>query len=660
MHQHGGHVAQSQLESDESARKILLVGQPNVGKSVLFSLLTGMYVTVSNYPGTTVEVMSGKFGSTGRLVIDTPGVGSIVPRSEDEVVALRYVLSKNIDAIVHVGDAKNLRRTLMLTVALAEAGLPMVLDLNMADEAERKGYRIDTEALSAHLGIPVVLTAATERRGERELREAIDHARVPSVTLAYPTEIEEAVERMVPHLPRTDARPRFLALTLLAGNLSMVDTLLSDEPDENRRALKHIILETQTRFSEPLSQVIMATRAAFVERLVREVVLRQEGKAGVLRFLSDVEDVSTHPVYGFIVLAFVLGVLYEVVGRFAAGTLVDALSGLYEATVVPVARALASIIPWAVVRDFFVGPYGQITMGLSYALAIVFPIIIAFFLVFSILEDSGYLPRLGVMLNRSFSRMGLNGKAVVPMVLGLGCGTMAALVTRVLETRRERVIATLLLALGIPCSAQLGVVLGVFGMLGLRALLLFFVLLFVQMLVVGYLAARVLPGSSAAFVTELPPYRFPKLQNIAAKTYFRAKWYLKEAVPMFLIGTAFLFFADLTGVLGVIKSVAEPLVVGWLNLPSKAAEAFILGFLRRDYGAAGLYALFESGAMDRVQTFVAMMTITLFVPCLANMLVIIKERGARVAAAIVSFVFFYAFLAGGLINLALRAANIRF
>lgn len=656
MHDH--HATAVELEAASEARKILLVGQPNVGKSVIFSLLTGRYVTVSNYPGTTVEVMHGTLSGSDRLVVDTPGVGSIVPRSEDELVTLRYVLSRNVDAIVHVGDAKNLRRTLMLTVALAEAGLPLVLDLNMADEAERRGYRVDTGRLERALGVPVVLTAATEKRGTADLLAAIARPRTPAVAVAYPSEIEEAVARLEPFMPAADARPRFLALVLLAGNLSLVDEILQEEDAERRRSVKQIVLETQARLTEPLSQVIMAARAAFVERLVREAVLRQEGATGVLGLLAGVEDYSTHPVFGFAILAAVLYAMYEVVGRFAAGTLVDALTRLYGALVVPVAKAAFGVVPVPIVRDFFVGEYGLVTMGLSYALAIVFPIVVCFFLVFSLLEDSGYLPRLSVMLNRAFARMGLNGKAVVPMVLGLGCGTMAAIVTRVLETRRERVIATLLLALGIPCSAQLGVILGIFGKLGIVPTLAFFTLLFAQMVLVGYLASKVLPGTTSSFVTELPPYRLPKLQNIAAKTYYRARWYLKEAVPMFLVGTAALFVADAVGLLGLVRALAEPVIVGWLNLPARAADAFILGFLRRDYGAAGLFALFESGAMDGAQAFVSLMTITLFVPCLANTLVIIKERGPAVAAAIVGFVFVYAFLAGGLVNLAVRALGV--
>lgn len=652
---------EAKKEIGASNKKLLLIGQPNVGKSVVFSMLTGKYVTVSNYPGTTVEVMSGRATYADYLIVDTPGIGSVVPRSEDELVSLKMLMSEGVSAVVQVGDAKNMRRTLLLTLALSEAGIPMVLDLNMVDEAEKRGYKIKADELSKQLGFPVVLTVATEGRGKEDLVKAISSPGVASITIRYEKRIEDAISKIEKLLPETSVSKRFVALILLSSNISTVDEILKGFDEEKRRQIKKIILETQARYTEPLSQVIMQSRAAIVEKLVRDCVVRYEGSSITRRLIYSAEDFSTHPVFGLFILAFVLYLLYQFVGVFAAGTVVDFLESIvFGKYLIPVIVKAFDIIPVKVIRDFFVGEYGQITMGLTYAISIVFPIVTAFFIAFSILEDSGYLPRLAVMLNKVFSMIGLNGRAVVPMVLGLGCGTMATLVTRVLETRRERIIATLLLALGIPCSAQLGVILGMFSILGSKALLLFFVLIAIQLIVVGYLASKVLPGRSSAFLTEIPPYRVPKISNVLSKTYYRASWFIKEAVPLFLVGTAFLFFADLSGLLQAFIKFASPVVVGWLNLPPKATEAFIVGFLRRDYGAAGLFVMFEKGMMDNIQAFVSLITITLFIPCVANLLVIIKERGAKVAAAIASFVFVYAFLAGGIINFALRALKIRF
>jgi ferrous iron transport protein B len=321
---------------------------------------------------------------------------------------------------------------------------------------------------------------------------------------------------------------------------------------------------------------------------------------------------------------------------------------------------LASHIPYGPLRDFLVGPYGQITMGIPLAVAIVLPTVTAFFAVFSILEDSGYLPRLQVMLNRLFSFVGLNGKAVIPIVLGFGCGTMAVIVTRILETRRERFIATLILALGIPCAPQMGLILGLFARIGLVPLVLFFLLLTAQLIAAGWLASKLFPGEPTPFVAELPPYRLPELRNVVSKTVYRSYWFVREVIPWFLAGTAMLFFSDLAGILPEVKRVLEPVVVGLLNLPAQTSEGFILGFLRREYVAAYFFDMYGKGMMDNLQAFVATMVMTLFIPCTASTFVILKERGIPAGLAIVTFVTVYAVAAGALVNAVLRILHVTF
>lgn len=643
------------------AEKLILVGQPNIGKSVIFSILTGRYVVVSNYPGTTVEVLSGKAVELDRYVIDTPGIGSIVPRSEDEMVTLCTLLSDEKKSVLQVGDAKNLRRTLMLTLALADAGFPLILDLNMADEAEKAGYVIDTKTLSDSLGIPVVLTVATEKRGKEALLDAIRHPSRPSIGFTYGPRIEEAAVQIIDELPRSYASRRFIALLLLGGNLNLIDDLLKDEDEKKRHVIRDIVSKTQLQFGEPLSQVIMEKRAAHADRIIKKSLTKRQEPLLAARSLWTLEYLSTHPFWGFVVLAFILFGLYEFVGVLAAGPVVDFFEKtLFKGLLLPPVVQILSHIPEGHMRNFFIGEYGQITMGLTYALAIVFPIVSAFFLAFSFLEDTGYLPRLAVMLNRTFTVMGLNGRAVIPIVLGLGCGTMATLVTRILETRRERIIATLLLALGIPCSAQLGVIMGIFSRIGSGSIVLFFLFVGLQMLIVGYLAAKVLPGGTPFFITELPPYRMPRLENVLSKTYFRTKWFIREAIPYFLLGTAVLFLADVTGFLAGLMDFFSPVVVDLFDLPKKTSQAFILGFLRRDYGAAGLFDLFDRGLLDGLQAFVSMSVMTLFVPCIANVFVIFKERGTRIGSVLVIFVFAYAIFAGTVLNFLLRFSGISF
>jgi ferrous iron transport protein B len=283
--------------------------------------------------------------------------------------------------------------------------------------------------------------------------------------------------------------------------------------------------------------------------------------------------------------------------------------------------------------------------------------VITFFTFFGILEDSGYLPRLAVMLNRLFRRMGLNGKAVLPMVLGLGCDTMATLTTRILETKKEMIIVTLLLALGVPCSAQLGVIMAMLGPLGIGLASIWVGVTVGTIFLVGWLASKLVPGKTGDFILEIPPVRTPKLSNILIKVLARTEWYLKEAVPLFIVGTLLLYVLDYANLLTKLQRVFAPVVVGGLGLPAQATNAFLIGFLRRDYGAAGLYAMQKAGALTPVQTVVALTVITLFIPCVANLLVMLKERGTKTGLAIAGFILVYSFGIGFVMNFAFHMAH---
>ncbi len=318
------------------------------------------------------------------------------------------------------------------------------------------------------------------------------------------------------------------------------------------------------------------------------------------------------------------------------------------------------MVPWAIARDFLVGEYGLITMGLTYAIAIVLPVVATFFFVFGFLEDSGYIPRLAIFSDRIFRVMGLNGKAVLPMVLGLGCDTMATMTTRILGTPKERLIAVLLLALGIPCSAQLATILGILGGVSFAALVTLFGVVLTQMFLVGFLAARAIPGERSEFIMELPPLRLPQLGNIVRKTLLRVRWYLGEAVPLFLIGTALLFVLSRAGLLTRLTDAAEPVVAGVLGLPRDAAAVFVMGFLRRDYGAAGLFQMSKAGQLDGVQAVVALTVMTLFVPCVANFLMMVKEQGLKAALRILGVVTVIALGTGAVLNAVLRGLHVSF
>ncbi len=740
-------------------KKLLLIGHPNVGKSVIFRRLTGRYVVVSNYPGTTVEISRGemRLGGTTYEVIDTPGINSLTPHSEDERVTCELLLRENPDVIVQVADAKNVRRALSLMMQLADLGIPVVLVLNMVDEMRARGIEVDARAIAELFHIPVVETVATYGHGIRQLVQAIPRAAIPqkprpngrcvtlieralSGTEGVPLELavewmeggdptfrreierligprrvrqlQSAIEehcRLCPRslcreieqqrsafvnetvaaIKRTNHAPRTERITpvgfwvwtvllmlglgvFLWGELGVGIGIPTPYGAARRWMRQHLAGPVQGFFFSHhgglIYELLFGRPGANEYGLVMEclhlllLVVPIAIPLAVLmhrsrRFTEKLGELTRAPLTGIPILLIVLLLVYEFVGVTGAQTLV----GLLEEIVFGryLVAGLRELIPPGFIHELLVGPYGLISMGLTYALAIILPVVGTFFIAFGLLEDSGYLPRLAILSDRLLRRMGLNGKAILPMVLGLGCDTMATLTTRILESPKERLIATLLLALGIPCSAQLGVILGLTAGISAGATLIVVLVVVSQLILVGSLAARLLPGRRGDFILEIPPIRVPVLRNVALKTWYRMKWFLGEVVPLFLYATLALFILDQIRVagrsgIGWIEAGFQPIVVGLLHLPMEAAQAFVMGFLRRDYGAAGLYALAHRGLLSPQQVVVSLVVITLFVPCLANFLVIVKEQGWRRAVMIVGFIVPFALLVGGALSWVLR------
>ena len=640
------HNSSDDIDRHGELNKVLLIGNPNVGKSALFGLLTGKYVTVSNYPGTTVEVTYGNavLNKARTLVIDTPGVNSLVPMSEDERVTRDMLLSDRHGVIVQVADTKNLRRGLLITLQLAEMGTPFILDLNMDDEAKSRGIFIDQEKLSQLLGIEVVKTVAIRRTGIDKLLKGIQHPRPSLIEVRYDDAIEGGVRDISALLPEANISRRALALMILAGDESLKGWLHANLHDHVVNNIEKIRQDAQSKFNNSLGYLINQRRLKKSDEILAQVqTLHEAGKSSAIAF--HIGKWSMHPVYGLPILLAVLYLVYQFVGVLGAGNAVGFLEEkVFGEYLNPWATKIVNfLVPIPLIQELLVGDYGIITMALTYAIAIVLPIVGFFFIAFGILEDSGYLPRLAVMVNRIFKVMGLNGKAVLPMVLGLGCVTMATLTTRILETKKERILVTLLLALAVPCSAQLGVILGIVAGLSGLATVVWLSTMVGVLLLVGYIAAKLVPGEPSDFVLELPPIRMPQLSNILVKTMARVQWYLKEAVPLFILGTFILFVGHKVGALEYIQRLTDPIVVNFLGLPSKATEAFIIGFLRRDYGAAGLFTLAKDGMMDPIQIVVSLVVITLFVPCIANFFMMVKERGMKTAIYMAAFIFPFSF-----------------
>jgi ferrous iron transport protein B len=626
---------------------IVLVGSPNVGKSLLFYHLTGKYATVSNYPGTSVEITRGKMKGTNATLTDTPGMYSFLAITEEERVAKKMLLEKP-EIVVHVIDAKNIERMLPFTLQLIDAHFNTILVLNAIDEAERLGIQINVELLREKLGIPVIATIATQKKGIRELKEAIISFKGEKRKLlkfnswigSYLTEIKSCLKLYYPF------SKEFLSLLLLMGDGDAFKIVRNEEKYEE---IVKSVEKARNLCSRSLSYEIAMQIQKISNNILEDVVEQKTLEKGSFR--EKMSELSLHPSFAVPMAAAALLLLYLFAGILGAQIIAGVLENVFEEYInTPLNEFLNNYVPYYWIRELIGGEFGIITLGLRYGFAIILPIVTSFFFIFSIIEDSGYLPRLAMLLDRFFKSIDLSGKAVIPLVLGLGCGTMATIVTRVLETRKERIIATFMIAIGIPCSAQLGVMMAIAP--DFKAFLMWFLIVASIMVVVGFLASKFFPGSPLPFFIEVPPLRMPNIGNVVTKTLTRLEWYFKEVLPIFILASIFIWIGRIMGLFDVAVSVlAFPSVL--IGLPKEAAIIFLFGFFRRDYGAAGLYDLASKGILSYSQVIIAMVTLTLFVPCIAQFLVMIRERGMRLAMLIFVTAVVVAFGVGYIIHVIL-------
>lgn len=603
------------LDIPKGARKIVLAGNPNVGKSVFFHLLTGLYVDVSNYPGTTLEISSGKFGQD--VVIDTPGVYGISSFNDEERIARDIILGA--DLVLNIVDAVHLERDLFLTRQIIDTGVPVIVAVNMVDEAEKQGLKINISLLGALLGVPVMPTIATKKVGLDKLLKKLFSAQTGLID----SDLLERINKVQKSLPAAAAPGE--ALLILEGD-PVISGRYGVKPGREREA---IYIQRREQVNQVVAQVVSETNrgAALSTRLGRLML---------------------SPPTGIPILFLALWGMYEVIAVLIAQTVVNftektVMQGYYQPWI---SDLLSRVIPAkSVLGVILYGEFGVLTMTVTYIFGLLLPLVVGFYIILSAFEDSGYLPRIATLLDRVLTGIGLNGRAVIPMILGFGCVTMATMVTRVLGSDRERRIATFLLALVIPCSAQLGVIFGLLTGVGPAYVGLYLFAMFSLMVFVGTTLNRFMPGQSTDLLIDLPPMRLPRPANVLKKTFNKSSHFLTEAAPLFAIGAALISVLQVTGALTYLQGVLAPLTVGFLKLPKETATAFIMGFVRRDFGAAGLAHMH----LTQIQKITGLITITIFVPCIASCLVIFKERGKREALIIWPTVLAIAFLMGGIV-----------
>ncbi|MFC1908333.1 FeoB small GTPase domain-containing protein [Chloroflexota bacterium] len=568
-------------------KKILLMGNPNVGKSVIFSRLTGVHVIASNYPGTTVDYTDGfmKLGEETAEVIDVPGTYTLEPTSQAEEVALKMLDSGDI--VINVIDATNLERNLNLTLQLMEKGIPMIVALNMWDDAGHRGIHINSSRLEELLGVPVIPTVAITGQGIKDLVENIPRASSPELRARSHDE-------------------RWLTI----GNII-----------EQVQSITHRHHTWRERLEDASVKPLTGTFIA---------VLLLAGTFFLIRFVGE----------GLI--GYVFDPLFETLWTPA----ILKLSGLLGGSGAIHTILLGNIVDGEVA---YIESFGLLTTGLYVPIAMVLPYIASFYLVLGLLEDTGYLPRLAILMDNIMHRLGLHGYAIIPTLLGLGCNVPAVMATRILESKRERFIAATLISIAVPCAALQAMIFGLVGERGFQYVAIIYGTLFVVWIILGFILNRLVKGFSPELLIEIPPYRLPLWHIVLQKLLMRVYGFLKEALPIILAAVLVINILYTFGIFEAIANFTAPVVTDLLGLPKEAVTALVIGFLRKDVAVGMLAPL----ALTSGQLVVGCVVLAMFFPCIATFTVLLRELGVTSMLKATGIMIATALLVGGLLNLAL-------
>ena len=641
---------------------IAIVGNMNVGKSSLFSWLCEKETDRKNFPGTTVSLTAGQIKSFNATAYDTPGIYSIFSANEDEMVSRDILLPQKsfnpISSILLVADAKNMKRSIAIAMQYAEYGLPMLLDINMIDEAASRGIEINFEKLSDLLGIDICTSIAREGIGIRKILTKLKSPRIAKKLVNYPDWVNNFLDIIEKLCKNSDISPRVIGLLLLTGDRSIEKYLSKKFGTELLEELKDLAADYRKGESETFQALLVNLYNKKAEQIVKEIQEVEPPRKNPL--LVTFGDWCTQLHTGIPIAVSVLFLIYLFVGTFGATFIVDTINGVvFEGYIIPWTAKVLAPIPNQFFKDMIIDPdFGILPTGVFLALGLVMPVLFCFYLVFGILEDSGYLPRLSILLDKVFRKMGLNGKGVIPLVMGFSCVTMAILTTRLLDTKKEKNIATFLLLLGMPCAPLIAVMLVILDKMPFSATLTIFGIIFAQTFIAGFMANKILPGQGSPLIFEIPPMRLPKpmqvIKSAAHKTYF----FIKEAIPIFVYASLFVFLFERIGGLEVAEKLLHPLTNSLMGLPEKSVQVFIKTIIRRESGATELEHL--SGIYTNLQLVVNLLIMTFLTPCINAIIVLFKERGKKTAALIIVTVIIYAILMGSLVNHVCLALGITF
>lgn len=612
--------------------KIGLIGNPNVGKSLIFHQLTGIGVEVSNYPGTTVDLFSGTLCYRKERIdlVDLPGIYSLEGKSPEEEIVRNFITGEEVEGLVAVLDATHLERNLYLLLQVAEYKKPLVVVLNMMDEAEKRGIEIDREKLSSIIGTEVIPVTATQGKNVGEIIPAIlFRSRTPDITIPYDLHIEAAIRTLV----SVHGISRVVALQALQG---MVDdpgiaesagTLAREIEEVHRMSVQQIIAGNRHRCARVIA-----------EKVIRK---REEVTAGSL------DTLLTSRVWGPVILCAVLAAI--LLSVFSIGSYLEAfLVGSFESLIVQPFLSLGlEPLPEQIGL--------AILLALQAGLGIAFPFIFTFYIFISILEDSGYLTRAAFLADSTMHRLGMHGQGIIPLILGFGCNVPAIMGLRLLRTRRERVIASFLVSM-IPCSARTVIIAGIVAVfVGFGAALSIYVITFGLIILTGIVLSRITPGERYGMILELSPLRVPEPGNVLAKSWYRIREFLVIAMPLLVAASIVLGLLQYIGFFSLFAELVAPFSETILGLPGYAASALLFGILRKEMALETLVILSGTADLASVltagQIYVFAVVSVLFIPCISTIAVLVKVVGARITFLVSLYTLILGVCIGALINI---------
>ena len=626
---------------------IALAGNANVGKSVIFNYLTGLHQHIGNWPGKTVERAEGTLSFKGYTIdiVDLPGIYSLSTYSLEELVSRKYIAVERPDLVINVVDASVLERNLFFTLQLMELGTPMIVALNQVDIAKRKGIEIDTEKLEQLLGVPVVQTVATKGRGVSQLLEmaikVTEKGQTTRREVKYGEEVEERIAKITETLQNVQFiyPRRYVAIKLLEGDEEITREIAKLAPQAVKTA-KELAGEIENLHGHACSTVITSERyeaAGSIARQAQKLVPPLKPTAE-----ERLHNLTTDRITGYLIMGSSLFLIFFAIftfGNYTSDLLSNLLNGLEPLSTNLFGTGIVGSLVW-----------GGVAEGVIACVTVALPYIIPFYIVLYFLEDSGYLSRIAFLMDNVMHKIGLHGKAFIPMMLGYGCNVPACLGCRIMETKRERTLAAFVTTL-VPCAARTVIILGLVGhFLGIQWALALYVFDLVVIFALGRLAFRVMPGEPSALIMEMADYRMPQLKTVLRETWFRLAEFIKIAFPLIIVGSLVIKAADVFGLLNSVANLLSPVTVAWLGLPVITGITLIFGVLRKELSLillATLLAPVGLQALTPVQMVVFTLVAMFYIPCVATISALVRELGWKKALYITIFEIVFAIILGG-------------